>query len=94
MESKEGESSIPFQLQFDKPIPFQRLWTTSPGRSVTSLCWRPDGKAIAVGLEDGTIALHNVKNGKLLRSLKPYAVAVVCPNWEGDGQSNIVWFRL
>lgn len=25
MESEEGESSIPFQLQFDKPIPFQVL---------------------------------------------------------------------
>ncbi|WZZ25145.1 hypothetical protein YC2023_008546 [Brassica napus] len=117
MESEEGEeSSIPFQLQFDKPIPFQikiaewnpekdllamvtedskillhrfnwqRLWTISPGRPVTSLCWRPDGKAIAVGLEDGTIALHD--NGKLLRSLKPHDVAVVCLNWEEDGQSN------
>ncbi|ESQ55223.1 hypothetical protein EUTSA_v10024471mg [Eutrema salsugineum] len=118
MESEEGESVIPFQLQFDKPIPFQikiaewnpekdllamvtedskillhrfnwqRLWTISPGRPVTSLCWRPDGKAIAVGLEDGTIALHDVENGKLLRSLKPHAVAVVCLNWEEDGQSN------
>jgi hypothetical protein len=25
------------------------------------LCWRPDGKAIAVGLEDGTISLHDVE---------------------------------
>ncbi|KFK28735.1 hypothetical protein AALP_AA7G040100 [Arabis alpina] len=118
MESEEGESVIPFQLQFDKPVPFQikiaewnpekdllamvtedskillhrfnwqRLWTISPGRPVTSLCWRPDGKAIAVGLEDGTIELHDVENGKLLRSLKPHAVAVVCLNWEEDGQSN------
>lgn len=31
------------------------------GKPVTSLCWRPDGKAIAVGLEDGTIALHDVE---------------------------------
>nr|AGN12862.1 putative anaphase-promoting complex subunit 4 [Leavenworthia alabamica] len=116
MASDEGENIIPFQLQFDKPIPFQikiaewnpekdllamvtedskillhrfnwqRLWTISPGRPVTSLCWRPDGKAVAVGLEDGTIALHD--NGKLLRSLKPHAVAVVCLNWEEDGHSN------
>uniref|UniRef100_A0A1J3DF10 Anaphase-promoting complex subunit 4 n=1 Tax=Noccaea caerulescens TaxID=107243 RepID=A0A1J3DF10_NOCCA len=118
MESDEGENVIPFQLQFDKPIPFQikiaewnpekdllamvtedskillhrfnwqRLWTISPGRPVTSLCWRPDGKAIAVGLEDGTIELHDVENGKLLRSLKPHTVAVVCLNWEEDGQAN------
>ncbi|CAN1284401.1 Anaphase-promoting complex subunit 4 [Linum perenne] len=40
---------------------WQRLWTVSPGKSITSLCWRPDGKAIAVGLEDGTISLHDVE---------------------------------
>ncbi|KAJ8761689.1 hypothetical protein K2173_004465 [Erythroxylum novogranatense] len=64
---------------------WQRLWTIAPGRCITSLCWRPDGKAIAVGLEDGTISLHDVENGKLLRSLKSHTVAVVCLNWEVDG---------
>ncbi|KAJ4703377.1 Anaphase-promoting complex subunit 4-like protein [Melia azedarach] len=65
---------------------WQRLWTISPGKPVTSLCWRPDGKAIAVGLDDGTISLHDVENGKLLRSLKSHTFAVVCLNWEEDGQ--------
>ncbi|XP_024018902.1 anaphase-promoting complex subunit 4 isoform X2 [Morus notabilis] len=65
---------------------WQRLWTISPGRSITSLCWQPDGKAIAVGLEDGAVSLHDVENGKLLRSLKSHAVAVVCLNWEEDAQ--------
>ncbi|KAF5728954.1 Transducin/WD40 repeat-like superfamily protein isoform 1 [Tripterygium wilfordii] len=65
---------------------WQRLWTISPGRSIKSLCWRPDGKAIAVGLEDGTVSLHDVENGKLLRSLKSHTVAVVCLNWEEDRQ--------
>ncbi|XP_050367855.1 anaphase-promoting complex subunit 4 [Argentina anserina] len=64
---------------------WQRLWTISPGKSITSLCWRPDGKAIAVGLEDGTVSLHDVENGKLLRSLKSHSVAVVSLNWEEDG---------
>ncbi|KAF5201447.1 Anaphase-promoting complex subunit [Thalictrum thalictroides] len=84
-------TSIPFQLQFDKPVSaqikiaewnpekdllamvtedskillhrfnWQRLWTISPGRCIMSLCWRPDGKAIAVGLDDGTISLHDVE---------------------------------
>lgn len=40
---------------------WQRLWTVSPGKTITSLCWRPDGKAIAVGLEDGAISLHDVE---------------------------------
>ncbi|XP_071741513.1 anaphase-promoting complex subunit 4-like [Rutidosis leptorrhynchoides] len=68
---------------------WQRLWTISPGRCITSLCWRPDGKAIAVGLQDGTISLHDVENGKLLRSMKSHAVAVVCLNWEDDGGQDI-----
>lgn len=38
---------------------------SSLGRCITSLCWRPDGKAIAVGLEDGTISLHDVEVGSV-----------------------------
>lgn len=33
------------------------------GKCVTSLCWRPDGKAIAVGLDDGTLSLYDVEVG-------------------------------
>ncbi|XP_071722083.1 anaphase-promoting complex subunit 4-like [Rutidosis leptorrhynchoides] len=114
METDEPQRVLPFQLQFDKPVPsqikiaewnpekdllamvtedskillhrfnWQRLWTISPGKCITSLCWRPDGKAIAAGLEDGTVSLHDVENGKLLRSLKSHTVAVVCLNWEED----------
>ncbi|KAJ0798437.1 putative transcription factor WD40-like family [Helianthus annuus] len=68
---------------------WQRLWTISPGRCITSLCWRPDGKAIAIGLQDGTISLHDVENGKLLRSMKPHTVAVVCLNWEDDAGEEV-----
>lgn len=64
---------------------WQRLWTVSPGKTITSLCWRPDGKAIAVGLEDGAISLHDVENGKSLRSLKIHNAAVLCLNWVEDG---------
>lgn len=117
METDDVERVVPFQLQFDKPVPsqiriaewnpekdllamvtedskillhrfnWQRLWTISPGKCVTSLCWRPDGKAIAVGLEDGSVSLHNVENGKLLRSMKSHSVAVVCLNWEEEDEN-------
>ncbi|CAA0841182.1 Anaphase-promoting complex subunit 4 [Striga hermonthica] len=60
---------------------WQRLWITSPGKCITAICWRPDGKAIAVGLEDGTISLLHVENGKLLRSMKFHSSSVVCLNW-------------
>ncbi|KAL6538630.1 Anaphase-promoting complex subunit 4 [Orobanche gracilis] len=63
---------------------WQRLWTVSPGKCITSICWRPDGKAIAVGLEDGTISLLDVENGKLLRSMKFHNASVVCLNWVED----------
>lgn len=33
------------------------------GRCITSLCWRPDGKAIGVGLDDGTLSLYDVEVG-------------------------------
>ncbi|KAI6668783.1 hypothetical protein NL676_007139 [Syzygium grande] len=45
--------------------------------NVTSLCWHPDGKVIVLGLEDGTVLLHDFENGKLLRSLKSHMAAVV-----------------
>ncbi|KAL8107889.1 anaphase-promoting complex subunit 4 [Apium graveolens] len=65
---------------------WQRLWTISPGKCITSLCWRPDGKAVAVGLEDGTISLHDVENGKLLRRMRTHTAAVVCLNWQEDAE--------
>ncbi|KAL2475420.1 Anaphase-promoting complex subunit 4 [Abeliophyllum distichum] len=116
MEAEESQRVVPFQLQFDKPIPsqikiaewnpekdllamvtedsklllhrfnWQRLWTISPGKSITSICWRPDGKSIAVGLEDGTISLHDVENGKLLRSMKFHIVSAISLNWMEDGR--------
>ncbi|XP_073027137.1 anaphase-promoting complex subunit 4 [Primulina eburnea] len=63
---------------------WQRLWITSTGKCITSICWRPDGKAIAVGLEDGAVSIHDVENGKLLRSMKFHSVSVVCLSWEED----------
>lgn len=68
---------------------WQRLWTVTPGKNITSICWRPDGKAIAVGLEDGTISLHDVENGKLLRNIKSHSADVVCLHWEEDGKKDM-----
>nr|CAB3447897.1 unnamed protein product [Digitaria exilis] len=89
--STAAAAATPFQLQFDKPIPFQikmaewnpekdllamvtddskvllhrfnwqRLWTISPGKCITSICWSPDGKIIALGTEDGLVLLHDVE---------------------------------
>ncbi|AQK56017.1 Anaphase-promoting complex subunit 4 [Zea mays] len=112
--SMAAAAATPFQLQFDKPIPFQikmaewnpekdllamvtddskvllhrfnwqRLWTISPGKCITSICWSPDGKIIALGTEDGLILLHDVENGKMLRTTKSHDVAIVSLNWAED----------
>ncbi|KAF8689842.1 hypothetical protein HU200_041473 [Digitaria exilis] len=63
---------------------WQRLWTISPGKCITSICWSPDGKIIALGTEDGLVLLHDVENGKMLRTIKSHDVAIVCLNWEED----------
>ncbi|XP_015688990.1 anaphase-promoting complex subunit 4 isoform X1 [Oryza brachyantha] len=113
-EASTAAAATPFQLQFDKPIPFQikmaewnpekdllamvtddskvilhrfnwqRLWTISPGKCITSICWSPDGKIVALGTEDGLVLLHDVENGKMLRRIKSHDVAIVCLNWAED----------
>ncbi|EFJ30527.1 hypothetical protein SELMODRAFT_89017, partial [Selaginella moellendorffii] len=40
---------------------WQKLWTISPEKKITAICWRPDGKALAVGHENGEISLHDVE---------------------------------
>ncbi|KAF7851294.1 hypothetical protein BT93_L4152 [Corymbia citriodora subsp. variegata] len=31
------------------------------GKWITSLCWRPDSKVVVLGLQDGTVLLHDVE---------------------------------
>ena len=52
---------------------WQRLWAVSPDSAVTSLCWRPDGKVLACGYEDGFISLLDVENGDTMQRGKMVA---------------------
>lgn len=54
---------------------WQRLWAVSPESAVTSLCWRPDGKVLACGYEDGYISLLDVENGETMQRGKMVAGA-------------------
>ncbi|KAG0565222.1 hypothetical protein KC19_8G174800 [Ceratodon purpureus] len=65
---------------------WQRLWAITPEMQVTSLCWRPDGKALAVGHDDGSIAIHDVENGDVLRQIATHDTAVECLYWAQEGQ--------
>ncbi|XP_024536652.1 anaphase-promoting complex subunit 4-like [Selaginella moellendorffii] len=60
---------------------WQKLWTISPEKRITAICWRPDGKALAVGHENGEISLHDVENGEVLRTLEAHKASVQCVYW-------------
>lgn len=65
---------------------WDKLWTITPGEKVTSICWRPDGKALAIGHNDGTISLHDAENGKMLRRNKSHSTAIVSLSWAEEGE--------
>jgi len=50
------------QLQLYR-LNWQRLWSITPESPITSLCWRPDGKQIAVGQHDGSVLLLDTEDG-------------------------------
>ncbi|XP_031478625.1 anaphase-promoting complex subunit 4 [Nymphaea colorata] len=66
---------------------WQRLWITSLGKPITAICWRPDGKVLAIGLEDGSVSLHDVESGKVLKQVKLHIAAIVCLKWEVEDQT-------
>ncbi|WZY69112.1 hypothetical protein YC2023_001352 [Brassica napus] len=71
-----------------------RLWWQQ--NCLTSICKgcfssvvvTPDQDVAAIGSRMWLMLSFFMQNGKLLRSLKPHDVAVVCLNWEEDGESN------
>eukprot|EP00249_Psilotum_nudum_P016685 c25944_g1_i2 orf=60-2372(+) len=65
---------------------WQRLWAISPEKKATCICWRPDGKALAVGHEDGSISLHDVENGDLLQQISTHQSSVQCLDWVQEEQ--------
>ncbi|KAK3272105.1 Anaphase-promoting complex subunit 4 [Cymbomonas tetramitiformis] len=60
---------------------WQRLWQVTSEHVVTALCWRPDGKAIATGQEDGSIVLYDVEDGEVLHRSKVHVEHVTCVCW-------------
>ena len=48
-------------------LSWQRVWTMrSPDYKAISLAWRPDGKVLALGLDNGRVHLVNVENSECL----------------------------
>lgn len=69
---------------------WQRLWAVSPESPVTSLCWRPDGKVLACGYEDGYISLLDVENGETMQRGKMVAGVASAIGWVEEQADNIV----
>eukprot|EP00887_Chlorella_sp_A99_P001987 scaffold18.g1987.t1 len=68
---------------------WQRLWwTSSPEARITALDWRPDGKQLAAGLEDGSVMLLNTEDGEVQRREALLPDAVVALSWtEAAGEA-------
>ncbi|PRW05834.1 anaphase-promoting complex subunit 4 [Chlorella sorokiniana] len=60
---------------------WQRLWWTSPDAPITALEWRPDGKQLAVGLEDGSVLLLNTEDGEVAQRARLLPDALVAISW-------------
>eukprot|EP00775_Hariotina_reticulata_P012351 gene12351-12485_t len=61
--------SIDGQLQLHR-MDWQLLWAASPDALVTAICWRPDGKEIAVGYSNGGISILDVESGETVMEHK------------------------
>ena len=70
---------------------FQRLFSISTmntnntnNNSIASLSWKPNGKVLALGQNDGSIALYSVESGALVDmplSAFPHSTSVTTLNW-------------
>ena len=68
------------QLQLYR-LNWQRLWSITPESPITCLCWRPDGKQIAVGQRDGSILLLNTEDGETHEQRKIFEHPVEAITW-------------
>jgi len=75
-------------LIVQRSIKWEKLFGSSC--DVSCITWRPDGKALAVGQEDGLIVLYDVENGEefsLPKSARPHSSPIVCMCWTKELES-------
>ena len=69
------------QLQLFR-LNWERLWTKQPKSPITCLQWRPDGKELAYGDEEGTIYIVKAEDGSLVESRKAFLTGrVIALHW-------------
>ncbi|GBG25089.1 Anaphase-promoting complex subunit 4 [Hondaea fermentalgiana] len=78
------------QMVVQRSIKWERVFLAACG--VSCLAWRPDGKALGVGQEDGAVALFDVENGEeysLAQNARPHKKAIVAMTWAAqESRSN------
>ncbi|KAL6045953.1 anaphase promoting complex subunit 4 [Balamuthia mandrillaris] len=63
-------------------LSWQRLFAIpSDKRVVTALTWRPDGKVIAVGYQDGTITLFDIESSEAFFTSHFHSSAITALSW-------------
>ncbi|XP_037071300.1 anaphase-promoting complex subunit 4-like [Pollicipes pollicipes] len=60
-----------------------RVWSVDPpeeGVSVSALCWRPDGRVLAVAYTSGLLSYLDLESGETVHS-ETFATVAVCLSW-------------
>lgn len=52
-------------------LDWQRVWSIISSLKITALCWRPDGKVLVTGHEDGSMAHYSVERGEVILKTNP-----------------------
>ena len=52
-------------------LDLQRVWSITSSALITAICWRPDGKALVAGHQDGSIVHFNVERGEIVLRMSP-----------------------
>lgn len=60
---------------------WQRLWSMTPESPIKALCWRPDGKQLAIGQENGTVAILSAEDGVVQEQYPAFTCQVAALAW-------------
>lgn len=62
-------------LSITRLLLWKKVWSRDPNGAINSICWRPDGRVLAIAIYDSKTkenycALHDVENGKTISSIE------------------------